>query len=71
MCETIALTIGLGEDAIDLDSGLADLADVGSAAGPAVSRALAVIGATRGTLAITAGPASAGPASDRPGNIRL
>ena len=71
VCETIALTIGLGEDAIDLDAGLADLADVGSTAGPAVSKALAVIGATRGALAITAGPASAGPPSTGPGNIRL
>ena len=44
VCETIALTVGLGEDAISLDDGLADLGDVGSAAGPAVSKALAVIG---------------------------
>jgi hypothetical protein len=74
VCETIALTIGLGEDAIDLDSGLADLADAGSAAGPAVSRALAVIGGTRGTIAIGAGPASAlpGTGNDEPtGNIGL
>ena len=45
VCETIALTVGLGEDAIDLAEGLADLGDVGSAAGPAVSEALAAIGA--------------------------
>jgi len=45
VCETIALTVGLGEDAISLDDGLADLGDVGSTAGPTVSRALAVIGA--------------------------
>src|SRR5438876_611583 len=44
VCETIALTVGLGEDAVDLDGGLADLDDVGSAAGPAVRRALAAIG---------------------------
>ena len=31
--ETIALTVGLGEDAISLNDGLADLADVGSDAG--------------------------------------
>ena len=31
--ETIALTVGLGEDAISLDDGLADLDDVGSDAG--------------------------------------
>ncbi|MEU4688354.1 hypothetical protein [Actinoplanes sp. NPDC023714] len=41
VCETIALTVGLGEDAIDLDEGIADLADVGSGAGSSVGRALA------------------------------
>ena len=45
VCETIALTVGLGEEAIDLDEGLADLRDVGSTAGPTVGRALAAIGA--------------------------
>jgi hypothetical protein len=44
VCETIALTVGLGEDAISLDDGLADLGDVGSSAGPAVSKALASSG---------------------------
>ena len=49
--ETIALTVGLGEESINLDEGLADLADVGSAAGPAVRRALGAIGAyQRGTV---------------------
>jgi hypothetical protein len=57
VCETIALAIGLGEDAIDLDEGLADLADVGSAAGPAVSKALATIGSGHGALVRTAPPA--------------
>ena len=47
VCETIALTVGLGEETIDLDEGLADLADAGSASGPAVRRALAAIGAFR------------------------
>jgi hypothetical protein len=47
VCETIALTVGLGEEAIDLDAGLADLADVGSTAGSTVSRALASLGANR------------------------
>lgn len=68
VCETIAVTVGLGEDAIDLDDGLADLADIGSAAGSAVSRALAVIGSERGTL--TAAPAPPGPHPPS-GNIRL
>ena len=47
--ETIAVTVGLGEDAISLDDGLDDLADVGSGAGAAVSKALATIGASRGS----------------------
>ena len=33
VCETIALTVGLGEEAIDLDEGLSDLRDAGSTAG--------------------------------------
>lgn len=41
VCETIALTIGLNEDAVDLDAGLADLSDLGSAAGTTVGKALA------------------------------
>jgi hypothetical protein len=40
VCETIALTVGLGEEAIDLAAGLADLADVGSTAVDTVARAL-------------------------------
>lgn len=48
VCETIALTVGLGEEAIDLAAGLADLQDVGSAAGETVGRALAGIGAYHG-----------------------
>jgi hypothetical protein len=68
VCETIALTIGLGEAAIDLDDGLADLRDVGSPAGPAVSKALAPIGSARGTLVIADPPAGLNGPS---GNIRL
>jgi hypothetical protein len=68
VCETIALTVGLGEDAISLDDGLADLGDVGSAAGPAVSKALAVIGAGRAALEVAAAPVDLdGPS----GNVRL
>ncbi|MFE3544491.1 hypothetical protein ACFXK0_16150 [Nocardia sp. NPDC059177] len=41
VCELIALTIGLGEDRVDLDTGLADLRDIGSVdEADAVSRAL-------------------------------
>jgi hypothetical protein len=66
--ETIALTVGLGEDAISLDDGLDDLDDVGSGAGPAVSKALAAIGSGRGALTIAVDLDDLdGPA----GNIRL
>jgi hypothetical protein len=68
VCETIAVTVGLGEATINLDDGLADLDDVGSAAGPSVSRALAVLGTTRGTLVVSSPPAGlSGPS----GNVRL
>jgi hypothetical protein len=68
VCETIALSVGLGEDAISLENGLADLSDVGSAAGPTVSKALAVIGAGQAALEVAATPDDLdGPG----GNIRL
>ncbi|WP_336214672.1 hypothetical protein [Nonomuraea sp. LPB2021202275-12-8] len=51
VCETIALTVGLGEDAIDLEEGLDDLAGLGSTAGPSVSKALAKL--DRGTLVVS------------------
>ena len=64
VCETIALTVGLGEEAIDLEEGLADLRDVGSTAGNSVQRALAGLGAYHGgsrargqNRAVGAGPA--------------
>lgn len=41
VCETIALTVGLGEDTIDLDRGLSDLAEVGSTHRATVGKALA------------------------------
>jgi hypothetical protein len=68
VCETIALTIGLGESAIDLTDGLDDLHDVGSSAGPVVSRALATIGARRVALTTAAPP---GDLSAPSGNARL
>jgi hypothetical protein len=68
VCETIALTVGLGEDSIDLDEGLEHLRDVGSTSGPAVSKALAKIGAARGSLVVATAPDDLdGPG----GNIRL
>ncbi|MGK5558010.1 hypothetical protein ACSNOI_41030, partial [Actinomadura kijaniata] len=64
VCETIALTIGLAEEAIDLAEGLAHLDEAGSAAGASVSRALARLDASRAPAAtadapldLTAGPA--------------
>ncbi|MET0417727.1 MAG: hypothetical protein ABW022_17075, partial [Actinoplanes sp.] len=41
VCETIAVTVGLGEDSIDLDEGLAHLVEAGSAHGSTVGKALA------------------------------
>lgn len=87
VCETIALTIGLGEDAIDLAEGVRDLADVGGGGtGDVVSRALAPIGASRGAVVraglpgLGAGAGSAaggrggaagGPGGAESGNVRL
>ncbi len=48
VAETIALIIGVAEDAIDLDEGLADLKDIGSNSIGAVGKALAKVGATAG-----------------------
>lgn len=66
--ETIALTVGIGEDAITLDDGLDDLADVGSASGAAVSKALATIGAARRELTISV---SLDDLDGTSGNVRL
>jgi hypothetical protein len=58
VCETIALTVGLGEDSIDLDQGLADLSAVGSTAGATVGKALAPL--QRGTVVRSSLDISAG-----------
>ncbi|GAA4155456.1 hypothetical protein [Actinomadura keratinilytica] len=60
VCETIALTIGLGEDAIDLRQGLDHLEEFGSTAGPSVSRALARLDASRAPAAVSSAPADLG-----------
>lgn len=66
VCETIALTVGLGEDAIDLDAGLAHLVEAGSAHHGTVGKALAPL--QRG--AVVRGPAL--PVGDAgSGNERL
>ncbi|MGA4683869.1 MULTISPECIES: hypothetical protein [Micromonospora] len=51
VCETIALTVGLGEQAIDLDAGLRDLDRAGSTATRTVSKALARLGSDRRAVA--------------------
>ncbi|AXO32505.1 hypothetical protein ACGFLT_08435 [Micromonospora chalcea] len=51
VCETIALTVGLGEQAIDLDAGLRDLDRAGSTATRTVSKALARLGSERRAVA--------------------
>jgi hypothetical protein len=56
VCETIALIVGLGEEAIDLDQGLRDLDESGSGATATVSKALARVGADRGGPARAALP---------------
>ncbi|MBC6461934.1 hypothetical protein [Actinomadura sp. HBU206391] len=48
VCETIALTVGLAEEAIDLDEGLGHLRETGSDAVAAVSRALTSSAGGRG-----------------------
>lgn len=68
-CETIGLTIGLGEEATDLDGGLADLADVGSSAGGTVGKALATLGSSRGSVTAVAPPS--GLAEGGSGSVRL
>lgn len=56
VCETIAVTIGLAEDAIDLDEGLEHLAEAGSDAAASVSRALAPLDAARAPVAVSSTP---------------
>ncbi|SEG58776.1 hypothetical protein SAMN04489712_10720 [Thermomonospora echinospora] len=65
VCETIALTIGLSEDAIDLNEGLEHLAEFGSSAGPSVSRALARLDADRSPVAVSGTPAGLDDATPR------
>ncbi|XTZ13593.1 hypothetical protein ACQSSU_18900 [Micromonospora echinospora] len=58
VCETIALTVGLGEEAIDLDEGLRDLNRHGSTATGTVSKALARVGGGRRTVVSSLPPAT-------------
>ncbi|RAY13212.1 hypothetical protein DPM19_22275 [Actinomadura craniellae] len=61
VCETIALTIGLAEDAIDLAEGLDHLREFGSDAGPSVSRALARLDVSPAAVAAAPPGLAAGP----------
>jgi hypothetical protein len=72
VCETIALTVGLGEEAIDLQEGLADLADVGSTAADSVGKALAEVGRRHTEVAVTTSPlVDAAPGGTPPTTTRL
>ncbi|GIH04174.1 hypothetical protein Rhe02_22410 [Rhizocola hellebori] len=71
VCETIALTVGLGEEAIDLAEGLEDLAEVGSAAGVAVGKALARLGSGGEAVVRAAAPADLDDAQPWDGLVRL
>ncbi|WP_434742373.1 hypothetical protein [Micromonospora sp. SH-82] len=71
VCETIALTIGLGEQAIDLEEGLRDLERAGSTATGTVSKALAPLRAGRQAVVSTLPPASTGAAPTSGGVTRL
>lgn len=71
VCDLIALTVGLLEDSIDLDEGLADLVEVGSTSGTSVGRALAVIGTRAGTsrAALSTVPAGIAGGLDQPDDL--
>ncbi|MDN3353318.1 hypothetical protein [Actinomadura sp. DC4] len=56
VCETIALTVGLAEDAVDLEEGLDHLREFGSDAGGSVSRALAPLNSRRGAVSVSPTP---------------
>jgi len=56
VCDLIGVTIGLLEEAIDLDEGLEDLKKIGSTSGHAVGKALATVRGSRGTVVTTALP---------------
>jgi hypothetical protein len=69
ICPTVALIVGLGEGLTDLDTGLADLRDVGSTAGAVVGKALATIGSSSGGAVVAA--AAPGELDHPSGNTRL
>ncbi|KMV15903.1 hypothetical protein ACT17_22605 [Mycolicibacterium conceptionense] len=54
VCDLIGVTIGLLEEVVNLDEGLADLADVGSNAGATVGKALAPLAGSKAPAATAA-----------------
>jgi hypothetical protein len=64
VCETIALTVGLAEEAIDLAEGLEHLREYGSGAGASVSRALAQVERGRTAVAVSSAPTGLDPGPD-------
>lgn len=69
VCETIALTIGLNEEAIDLAEGLEHLTDVGFDSTDVVGKALAPLASSR-SIAVTPDSLDAGGALDIPGKAQ-
>ncbi|MGW5875783.1 hypothetical protein ACWFMI_04390 [Nocardiopsis terrae] len=69
VCETIAVTVGLGEEAVDLEEGLRDLADAGSDQADVVGRALRPLVRERGAVVVSSDVE--GLAGDGPGVERL
>lgn len=60
VCETIALTIGLAEGTVDLDEGVEDLKEIGSAHAESVGKALASVGSAKGAVTESEGPMDLG-----------
>ncbi|MFV2197291.1 hypothetical protein [Nocardiopsis sp. LOL_012] len=58
--ETIAVTIGMGEEAVDLEQGLDDLAEAGSGAGDVVGKALRPLTGARGSIVVAESPEGLG-----------
>lgn len=65
VCETIALTIGLNEEAIDLAQGLDDLTDVGFGSTDVVGKALAPLASNRAVAVTSAAPPVGGASGAR------
>ncbi len=67
--ETIAVTVGLAEEAVGLEEGLSDLAEAGSDAADVVGKALAPLAGPRGSVVRSGGLPGADAAA--PGTDRL